>query len=60
MPDKEFQPLTQASAGAPKQDREVLHGIARALEGLRFGSVEITVHEGRVTFIERKEKLRLN
>lgn len=34
--------------------------ILEALGGLRFGSVEITVHEGRIVQIERKEKLRLN
>jgi hypothetical protein len=34
--------------------------ILAALRGLRFGSVEITVHEGRIVQIERKEKLRLN
>jgi len=27
---------------------------------LQFGSVEITVHEGRIVLIERKERLRLN
>jgi hypothetical protein len=31
-----------------------------ALRDLRFGSVEITVHEGKVTQIERHEKIRLN
>jgi hypothetical protein len=31
-----------------------------ALRGLRFGSVEITVHEGRIVQVERKEKVRLN
>ncbi|CAL1241781.1 YezD family protein [Candidatus Methylocalor cossyra] len=34
--------------------------VLAALRGLRFGSVEITVHEGRVVQIERKEKLRLS
>ncbi|MBI3830563.1 MAG: YezD family protein [Planctomycetes bacterium] len=33
--------------------------IAKALRGLRFGSIEIVVHDGRVVQIERKEKLRL-
>ncbi len=32
--------------------------IARALRGIRYGSIEITVHDGRVVQIERKEKLR--
>jgi hypothetical protein len=30
------------------------------LRDLQFGSVEITVHEGRIVLIERKERLRLN
>ena len=37
---------------------EVAHEILRAIEQLRFGSIEITVHEGRVTQIERREKIR--
>jgi hypothetical protein len=37
---------------------DILHEITRAIESLRFGSVEITVHEGRVTQIERREKVR--
>jgi hypothetical protein len=34
--------------------------IARALNGLQFGAVEITVHHGRIVQIERREKLRLD
>jgi len=34
--------------------------VLRALRGLRFGSVEIVVHDGRVVQIERREKLRLD
>ena len=37
----------------------VLHEIERALREIQFGSVEITLHEGRVTQIERREKVRL-
>lgn len=40
-------------------DRRVLDEITRALAGLRFGSLEITVHDGRVTQIESKKKIRL-
>lgn len=32
--------------------------IIEALTGIRFGSVEITVHEGRIVQIERREKFR--
>lgn len=37
---------------------EVVQEILRAVESLRFGSVEITVHEGRITQIEKREKVR--
>lgn len=34
--------------------------IAQAISNLRFGTVEITVHDGRIVQIERREKLRLD
>lgn len=34
--------------------------VHEALRGLRFGSVEIVVHDGRVVQIERRERLRLD
>lgn len=37
----------------------ILREILTALHGLKFGSVEITVHNGQVVQIERKEKIRL-
>jgi hypothetical protein len=42
------------------QDEAVIRReIQTALHGLKFGSVEITVHNGQVVQIERKEKIRL-
>jgi hypothetical protein len=32
--------------------------IAQALRGLRYGSVEIVVHDGRVVQFERRERVR--
>lgn len=32
--------------------------VARALRDLRYGSVEVVVHDGRVVQVERREKLR--
>jgi hypothetical protein len=32
--------------------------ISRSIRNVRFGSVEITIHDSRVVQIERKEKLR--
>jgi hypothetical protein len=37
---------------------EVLATLARLIREVRFGSIEIVVHEGRVTQIERREKVR--
>jgi hypothetical protein len=34
--------------------------LLRALRGLRFGSVEIVVHDGRVVQIERRERVRFD
>ena len=36
----------------------VLGEVARSIKNVRFGSVEITIHDSRVVQIERKEKLR--
>lgn len=34
--------------------------ILEALQGLRYGAVEIIIHDGRIVQIERREKLRLD
>ena len=39
---------------------QAIEKILHALQGLKFGAVEITLHEGRIVQIERKEKHRLN
>jgi hypothetical protein len=49
-----------SQTNATPVSEEILHELAQAIGQLRFGSVEITVHEGRVTQIERREKVRLN
>ncbi|MBD9483498.1 sulfur starvation response protein OscA [Pseudomonas sp. PDM14] len=42
-----------------QDEAAILREIQSALQGLRFGSVEITVHNAQVVQIERKEKFRL-
>lgn len=42
-----------------QDENSILREVQNALRGLRFGSVEITVHNGQVVQIERKEKFRL-
>ncbi len=41
-------------------DRAVEQAILLALRGIRFGSVEIIVHDSKVVQIERKEKTRFD
>lgn len=41
------------------QSPEIPGWILSALEGIRFGSVEIVVHDGRIVQIERREKIRV-
>jgi hypothetical protein len=38
---------------------DVLDRISQAIRGLRFGSVEVVIQDGKVIQIERKEKFRL-
>lgn len=40
-------------------DQEVMEKIASLLEGLEFGTVQITVHDSQITQIDRLEKHRL-
>jgi hypothetical protein len=49
-----------SSAQGSDERHPVAQSIMAALAGLKFGSVEITVHEGRIVQIERREKQRLN
>jgi hypothetical protein len=39
-------------------DSDWLEVVRRNVAGLRFGSVQITVHDGRVTQVESVEKTR--
>jgi hypothetical protein len=46
--------------GEQMRAQAAIKTILQALNGLRYGSVEITIHESRVVQIERKEKFRLD
>lgn len=37
----------------------LLRALREALASLRYGTVELTVHDGRVVQLERREKVRL-
>ena len=42
-----------------QDEASILREIRAALNGLKFGAVDITVHNGQVVQIERKEKFRV-
>lgn len=39
--------------------RDIGQEVLRAIAGIQFGSVEITIHESRVVQIECREKIRI-
>ena len=47
-----------ASQTANEVVQEILRAIDQLRRGSGYGSIEITVHEGRVTQIEHREKVR--
>ena len=48
-------PVEQPSEGERDLARRILH----AVRGIRYGSGEIVIHDGKVVQIERKEKYRV-
>jgi hypothetical protein len=53
-------PLQQTSGLADETHRQLTQQILRALQEIRFGSVEIVIHDSKVVQIERKEKIRID
>ena len=43
-----------------KSTRELAEIIIKQLQDLRYGSIEIVVHDSKVVQIEKKEKTRFN
>ncbi|MFA6560516.1 MAG: YezD family protein [Verrucomicrobiia bacterium] len=44
----------------PAGIEQIRKQVIQAIQDVRYGSVEITVHDGKVVQIERKEKIRLS
>jgi hypothetical protein len=54
-------PVRQTSISPEEEElRRIEHEVLRSLREIRFGSVEIVIHDGRVVQIERREKVRLD
>lgn len=43
-----------------ERNQDIAHKILLAIKDLRFGSVEVVIHDSKVVQIERKEKIRID
>jgi len=43
-----------------EHSQDIAHKILLAIKDLRFGSVEVVIHDSKVVQIERKEKIRID
>ena len=41
-------------------EQSLVKTIRQALKGLRYGTVQLVLHEGKLVRIERTEKIRIN
>ena len=57
-PDEQHAGETEIGQNSPSA--AILRQIAAAMNGLRFGSVEVVIQDSRVVQIERKEKFRFD
>ncbi len=52
--------MQHASSNIKPEQATWLDLVARRVQSLRFGSVQITVHDGKVVQIDQTERLRLH
>ena len=50
--------VSDLTARLSENERDLLHEVVRALVGIRFGSVVLTVHDRRLVEIEKTERIR--
>ena len=53
-------PLQDSNTFVDETHRQLTQQILRALQEIRYGSVEIIIHDSKVVQIERKEKIRID
>ncbi len=49
----------QGAESGQRLDVATSEAILAAIGSLRYGSVEVTVHDGRVVMIDKRERIRL-
>jgi hypothetical protein len=53
-------PMPHINELLDETDHHLANTILRAIREIRYGSVEIIIHDSRIVQIERKEKIRLD
>ena len=43
-----------------EDNKEIALQIASILQDIRFGSVEVVIHDGRIVQIDKRERFRIN
>lgn len=52
--------MSKSTIKHDERDQELAREILKAIRDIRYGSVEILIHDSKVVQIERKEKVRLD
>jgi hypothetical protein len=52
--------IQQRVIQSEQHNQDIAHRILLAIKDLRFGSVEVVIHDSKVVQIERKEKIRID
>ncbi|OQW70057.1 MAG: DUF2292 domain-containing protein [Proteobacteria bacterium ST_bin11] len=50
---------TNSRALLSGETKDIALQIAAILQDIRFGSIEVVIHEGRIVHIDKRERLRL-
>jgi hypothetical protein len=58
-PQKSLRSTSASGVGQDEDHQDVLQRLREHLEGLRFGHVTLTVHDGVIVQVERVERVRV-
>lgn len=50
----------ESTSALPELPPKLVEELRRTLIGLRYGSIELVIHEGAIVQIERRERVRIN
>jgi hypothetical protein len=59
MSDEPKTPIMQVPKDLSREELTIAFRVIEAIRGMRFGSVQLQIHEGKVVQIDVAEKLRI-